>query len=320
MDASNIFPSFDFGHHNAQDQAENDECPICIEAMNYSATTTYGHKFCPECIASWLQSHNTCPLCRVELVEGNAPLDEPETPEVVQAEPEIPHEPLQHIPIPTERRSELNSSLQTLAVMTIEGEYRQNARRQEGERAEADLDPTVANYRQREADSSFFLITTKMRRLDATLLSFVEVLFPSRKGRPILNNVIKKRDMIKQEITLLAAEYHCDAESEQPTGLSREQFNNFYCSSMLINHRCADLEGGIDRLWSLRCHMQSLIAHGPLDRSLSDRLSAMETRWSEMADALDHVSECLCHILHQPAFQNDELTDPGTAQDPEEGS
>lgn len=43
-------------------------CPICLEEIeNYSYTTLCNHIFCLNCIYHWLQSHNTCPMCRFQL-------------------------------------------------------------------------------------------------------------------------------------------------------------------------------------------------------------------------------------------------------------
>ena len=49
--------------------AEN-SCPICMkEQMEKTYTTKCNHKFCEECIDTWLEIRNTCPLCRCILKE-----------------------------------------------------------------------------------------------------------------------------------------------------------------------------------------------------------------------------------------------------------
>jgi hypothetical protein len=42
------------------------DCPICYQdiADQMISTTTCNHQFCDECISAWLESHDTCPLCR----------------------------------------------------------------------------------------------------------------------------------------------------------------------------------------------------------------------------------------------------------------
>lgn len=41
-----------------------DDCPICMEKLNYKTHLQCGHCFHDDCIDTWLSSHNTCPLCR----------------------------------------------------------------------------------------------------------------------------------------------------------------------------------------------------------------------------------------------------------------
>lgn len=51
------------------------ECCICMETLQAKniAVTSCGHKFCLECILKHYKSKNDCPLCRKELVKGEAP-------------------------------------------------------------------------------------------------------------------------------------------------------------------------------------------------------------------------------------------------------
>ena len=50
-------------------------CPICLENIGTSKTTTTvcHHSFHSTCIASWLQQHDTCPLCRSTLPPQTRP-------------------------------------------------------------------------------------------------------------------------------------------------------------------------------------------------------------------------------------------------------
>ena len=42
------------------------ECPICLDDIkkNQESKTVCNHKFHKECLNTWLNTHNTCPLCR----------------------------------------------------------------------------------------------------------------------------------------------------------------------------------------------------------------------------------------------------------------
>lgn len=51
--------------------AEVYECPICLDNIDSLYTTTCEHKFCTNCITTWLINHKTCPLCRNELNTNN---------------------------------------------------------------------------------------------------------------------------------------------------------------------------------------------------------------------------------------------------------
>jgi len=50
----------------AQD-AEDNECPICVSHFWHPVTATCGHTFCHECISMWLKNKSSCPLCRASL-------------------------------------------------------------------------------------------------------------------------------------------------------------------------------------------------------------------------------------------------------------
>jgi len=50
----------------------NDMCPICYEDMTdieHLSETGCNHVFCDNCIKMWLKQHNTCPFCRMVIVE-----------------------------------------------------------------------------------------------------------------------------------------------------------------------------------------------------------------------------------------------------------
>jgi hypothetical protein len=49
-----------------EETKEGANCPICLENIGTSKTTTTvcHHSFHSTCLASWLQQHDTCPLCR----------------------------------------------------------------------------------------------------------------------------------------------------------------------------------------------------------------------------------------------------------------
>jgi T5orf172 domain/Ring finger domain len=58
---------------SSANEPEHQDCPICLEAMSEPARTTCGHEFCSECIAKVFEISNSCPMCRTELVTGEAP-------------------------------------------------------------------------------------------------------------------------------------------------------------------------------------------------------------------------------------------------------
>jgi hypothetical protein len=47
---------------------ENIECTICLETEGTLVPTTCGHKFHTNCLMEWLSTHDTCPVCRNNLV------------------------------------------------------------------------------------------------------------------------------------------------------------------------------------------------------------------------------------------------------------
>lgn len=52
---------------------ENVECPISAETLEYgdwASRMPCGHYFAKESLMAWLESHNSCPVCRFELHTG----------------------------------------------------------------------------------------------------------------------------------------------------------------------------------------------------------------------------------------------------------
>lgn len=47
---------------------ENIECTICLDSEGTLVPTTCGHKFHTNCLLEWLSTHDTCPVCRNNLV------------------------------------------------------------------------------------------------------------------------------------------------------------------------------------------------------------------------------------------------------------
>ena len=48
---------------------EEIQCNICFEVLNdIKAIIDCGHIYCPECIKTWANHENTCPLCKKEFV------------------------------------------------------------------------------------------------------------------------------------------------------------------------------------------------------------------------------------------------------------
>lgn len=52
----------------------SEQCAICIEDLSgEQQTLECSHAFHSECIISWLDRSNSCPLCRCEIVSGTVP-------------------------------------------------------------------------------------------------------------------------------------------------------------------------------------------------------------------------------------------------------
>ncbi|KAJ0248198.1 hypothetical protein HA466_0153360 [Hirschfeldia incana] len=57
-----------------QEEEEEPTCAICLEGLHKNDETTFdlpycSHRFHSTCIGEWLQSHDSCPLCREILLE-----------------------------------------------------------------------------------------------------------------------------------------------------------------------------------------------------------------------------------------------------------
>ena len=48
---------------------ETEECSICLESEGTLVPSKCGHKFHTECLVKWLENKNTCPNCRINLVD-----------------------------------------------------------------------------------------------------------------------------------------------------------------------------------------------------------------------------------------------------------
>ena len=44
-------------------------CPICLEEIKDEKITKCNHKFCKECLETWLNVNISCPICREKLKE-----------------------------------------------------------------------------------------------------------------------------------------------------------------------------------------------------------------------------------------------------------
>jgi Ring finger domain len=44
-------------------------CGICLESIDEKTALNCGHSFCYECIWSWCQHNNVCPLCKASVIE-----------------------------------------------------------------------------------------------------------------------------------------------------------------------------------------------------------------------------------------------------------
>ena len=60
--------------------AQPAECPVCwlIPGPDGWTNTDCGHSFCTACITQWLSTHDSCPVCRKQLVDRQ-PEPDPET-------------------------------------------------------------------------------------------------------------------------------------------------------------------------------------------------------------------------------------------------
>lgn len=47
---------------------EPPECPICMTEMIVCCELQCKHHFHKECIENWVKTHNTCPMCRQEIL------------------------------------------------------------------------------------------------------------------------------------------------------------------------------------------------------------------------------------------------------------
>ena len=59
------------GTTNVQEGVDIIQCMICHDDVSNEKDLICGHKFCGGCIDRWLEGHNTCPVCRREIAEGN---------------------------------------------------------------------------------------------------------------------------------------------------------------------------------------------------------------------------------------------------------
>jgi hypothetical protein len=55
------------------EEGEQQDCPICLEAMSEQARMMCGHEFCTECIARVFEVSHRCPMYRTDLVNGEPP-------------------------------------------------------------------------------------------------------------------------------------------------------------------------------------------------------------------------------------------------------
>jgi len=87
-EAMEKLPVVEFGHDHSL--AAEDGCVVCQEHFVLGELTTQlpcGHTFHRECVMPWLEKHNTCPTCRMELPA--APADEKKKNTVVVGEGEV---------------------------------------------------------------------------------------------------------------------------------------------------------------------------------------------------------------------------------------
>eukprot|EP00667_Euglena_gracilis_P018008 EG_transcript_19053 len=58
------------------DCSDKTSCMVCLEAFRVGQAALQlpcSHMFCPECITEWLRRHRTCPMCREEVMDVEAP-------------------------------------------------------------------------------------------------------------------------------------------------------------------------------------------------------------------------------------------------------
>jgi len=61
---------------SGEQQKLKEECAICKCEMTDEKTTSCGHSFCKECIKTWCNNHNSCPLCRKDILNEIIPKQE----------------------------------------------------------------------------------------------------------------------------------------------------------------------------------------------------------------------------------------------------
>ena len=49
------------------------KCPICLDSLDKIFTTVCNHDFHESCINTWLETRNTCPMCRHMLIDRVEP-------------------------------------------------------------------------------------------------------------------------------------------------------------------------------------------------------------------------------------------------------
>ncbi|KXS95892.1 hypothetical protein AC578_2646 [Pseudocercospora eumusae] len=67
------------------DPTHHEECPVCYEETKDATRTSCGHTFCSECIRTWAQTSDTCPLCRSKLWSDGIADPSPQPPAFVAA-------------------------------------------------------------------------------------------------------------------------------------------------------------------------------------------------------------------------------------------
>lgn len=67
----NMLPSYEYNvDKSCDDQAS---CAVCINDLvskELMRKLPCGHNFHAECLDKWLQSHETCPMCRARVIDG----------------------------------------------------------------------------------------------------------------------------------------------------------------------------------------------------------------------------------------------------------